>query len=75
MPRICYASGKHTHSGNNRSHSMRATKRTFKPNILKKKLKLSNGEMLTIKISAKYYKKYRHLSDDDILMRIIRNRS
>jgi large subunit ribosomal protein L28 len=33
MPRVCQKTGKRTMVGNNRSHSKRATRRTFKPNI------------------------------------------
>ena len=57
MPRICYFSGSKTKSGNNRSHSMRATKRTFKTNLLTKKMDLGDGMMTTVKISARMYKK------------------
>lgn len=53
-------SGKKTVSGNNRSHSMRATKRRFKVNLIKKKMVI-DGVPVTVKISANYYKKYRNL--------------
>jgi len=57
MPRICYITGKGTKSGNTRSHSMRASKRTFKPNLIMKKIKLEDGTSATIKVSSKIYKK------------------
>ncbi|MFZ2151095.1 MAG: 50S ribosomal protein L28 [Candidatus Absconditicoccaceae bacterium] len=57
MPRVCYFTGKGTTSGNNRSHSMRATKRTFKPNLINKKVTFEDGTKATIKISSKIYKK------------------
>ncbi|MCF7834808.1 50S ribosomal protein L28 [Candidatus Gracilibacteria bacterium] len=57
MPRICYFTGKGTKSGNNRSHSMRATKRSFKPNLMVKKVKLEDGKEIKIKISSRIYKK------------------
>ncbi len=57
MARICYFSWKGTVSWNNRSHSMRATKRTFKTNLLNKKVKLEDGSSVKIKISSKVYKK------------------
>jgi len=60
MARQCMFSGKKTKSGNNRSHSNRATKRTYKVNLIKKKVVI-DGVPLTIKISSRYYKKYRHL--------------
>ncbi|MCA9382710.1 50S ribosomal protein L28, partial [Candidatus Dojkabacteria bacterium] len=53
MPRICYATGVGTRSGNTRSHSMRANKRTFKPNLVTKKIKLEDGSTVRVKLSAK----------------------
>lgn len=35
MPKVCIVTGKRTKSGNNRSHAMNASKRTFKPNLQK----------------------------------------
>ncbi len=40
-----------------RSHSMRSTKRTFKVNLIEKKVKLEDGSKLKIKVSSKIYKK------------------
>ncbi|MEI6673330.1 MAG: L28 family ribosomal protein [bacterium] len=40
-----------------RSHSMRATKRSFKVNLINKKVKLEDGSVLKIKVSSKIYKK------------------
>ncbi|MBT3293281.1 50S ribosomal protein L28 [Candidatus Peregrinibacteria bacterium] len=55
MSRKCCKTGKKTTSGNNRSHSMRATKRTFKANIQKKRVFDPNtGEYKTIKVSTSY---------------------
>ncbi len=59
MARVCYFSGKKTASGNNRSHSMKATKRKFKTNLLTKKVMLEDGSWVKVKISAKMYKKLR----------------
>jgi large subunit ribosomal protein L28 len=56
MPRICYLSGRKTAAGNNRSHSMRATKRTYKVNIQNKKMSFG-GLGLVLKISTRMYKK------------------
>ena len=39
MSRVCEVTGKKTAVGNNRSHSMRATKRKFYPNLFYKKIK------------------------------------
>ena len=38
MGRQCEVSGKKTSFGNTRSHSLRHTRRTFKPNIQKKRV-------------------------------------
>ena len=57
MPRICDFTGRGTKSGNMRSHSMRATKRTFKINLIEKKVKLEDGSQLKIRVSSKIYKK------------------
>jgi large subunit ribosomal protein L28 len=57
MARVCMLSGRKTASGNNRSHSMRATRRQFKVNLIKKRV-LIDGIPVTIKISSKMYKKY-----------------
>lgn len=55
MARKCSKTGKHTSTGNNRSHSLRATKRTFKPNIQKTRVFDPNtGEYKTMKISTSY---------------------
>lgn len=59
MARICYFTGKGTRSGQNRSHSMRATKRTFRPNLLIKNVVLADGSTMKIKINSKLYKKMR----------------
>ncbi|MEI8091359.1 MAG: 50S ribosomal protein L28 [bacterium] len=57
MPRVCDFTGKGTAAGNNRSHSMRATKRTFKPNLIYKMVTMEDGSKIRLKISAKIYKK------------------
>ncbi|MFA5748363.1 MAG: 50S ribosomal protein L28 [Candidatus Absconditabacterales bacterium] len=57
MARICDFTGKGTKSGNNRSHSMRSTKRTFKANLIKKIIKLQDGSKVKVKISSNIYKK------------------
>lgn len=55
MARKCCKTGKKTGFGQNRSHSLRATKRTFRPNIQKKRVFDPNtGEFKTIKVSANY---------------------
>lgn len=55
MARKCVKTGKRTTTGHNRSHSLRATKRTFKANIQKKRVyNPETGEYKTIKVAASY---------------------
>ncbi len=54
MSRVCQITGKKAVSGNNVSHSHKKTKRTFKPNLFKKKYYLeSEGRWITLKVSAR----------------------
>ena len=57
MARVCDFTGKGTRSWNARSHSMRASKRSFKPNLIYRKVKLEDGTTMKIKVSSKIYKK------------------
>ena len=57
MARICDFTGKWTWSGNMRSHSMRSTKRSFKVNLIKKKVKMEDGSIINLKVCSKIYKK------------------
>ena len=55
MARKCVKTGKKTAAGHNRSHSLRATKRTFKPNIQKKRVyDPTTGGYKTIKVATSY---------------------
>ncbi len=57
MSRVCEVTGKKTGVGNNRSHSMRATKRKFYPNLFKKNIRdPETGLMFQITVSAKWLK-------------------
>jgi ribosomal protein L28 len=59
MARRSDISGKWPVAWNRRSHSMKATKRWFKPNIIRKWIKLENWLKIRIKLTAKEYKKMR----------------
>ncbi|NVP17212.1 50S ribosomal protein L28 [Candidatus Gracilibacteria bacterium] len=60
MSRICEVTGKRTATGNNRSHSMRATKRKFYPNLFYKNIKdPETGLVYKIRVSAKGLKTLR----------------
>ena len=60
MARICYFTGRKSQSGQTRSHSMRATKRKFYPNLFYKNVKDPvTGIVYRIKVSAKGLKTLR----------------
>lgn len=57
MARVCQITGKKTRSGNKVSHANNKTKRTFAPNIQKKRFFLSEeNRWVTLKLSAKAIK-------------------
>ena len=57
MSRVCEITWKKTSVWNNRSHSMRATKRKFHPNLFYKKIKDPVTWLLyKIRVSAKWLK-------------------
>jgi large subunit ribosomal protein L28 len=51
MSRTCDLCGKHPAAGNNRSFSMRATKRRFLANLQTKKMKMQ-GQSMTLKLCS-----------------------
>jgi large subunit ribosomal protein L28 len=57
MPNRCQLTGKRTGSGNSRSHSNIASKRTFKVNVQKKRLlNPATGKYVTLMLSTKAIK-------------------
>jgi large subunit ribosomal protein L28 len=53
MSRVCQITGKRTIVGNNVSHSNRKTKRTFQPNLQKKRFYLEDEKRwITLKVST-----------------------
>lgn len=53
MSRVCQITGKRAISGHNVSHSNKKTKRTFKPNLFKKKYFLkAENRWIHLKVSA-----------------------
>ena len=55
MARICQMTGKKGSAGNRRSHSLRATRRTFKANIVKKRVyDPKTGNFVKMKVSTSY---------------------
>lgn len=60
MSRVCEITWKRTVVGNNRSHSMRATKRKFYPNLFYKNIKDPETWLIfRVKLSAKWLKTLR----------------
>ena len=55
MARVCYVTGRRTSSGNNRSHAMNQTKRSYKPNLQKVRI-LVDGKVKKVYVSAKALK-------------------
>lgn len=55
MPRECYVTGKKTLSGNNRSHSLRATRRKWNVNLQKATI-MVDGKPKRVRISARALK-------------------
>lgn len=52
MARKCYATGKRTISGNNLSHSLRATRRSWKVNLQKVRIIDEKGHVKRVYVSA-----------------------
>lgn len=53
----CYITGRKTTFGNNRSHALNATKRTWKANLQTVRIIDENGNKKKVKISARALKK------------------
>jgi large subunit ribosomal protein L28 len=53
----CYITGKKTLSGNRRSHAMNATRHTWKANLQSVRVRLEDGTVKKVKISARGLKK------------------
>ncbi len=55
MPRICVKTGKKTSFGNTRSHSLRHTRRAWKPNLQNKRVfDPATGTFKRMKVSTSY---------------------
>jgi large subunit ribosomal protein L28 len=52
MSRVCPVTGKGPVSGNNRSHSLRATRRRWNVNLQKYKVEI-DGKMVEVRMSAR----------------------
>jgi len=56
MPRVCAITGKKFMSGNQRSHSMRATRKLWKANLQKVRIVDENGVVKRVYVSARALK-------------------
>ena len=53
MSKVCQITGKRVITGNNVSHSHKKTRRTFEPNLFKRRFfNPDTGEWVTLKVSA-----------------------
>ena len=52
----CYISGKSHRTGNNVSHAVNRTKRRFKLNLQKVRIRDENGNVKRVRVCAKYIK-------------------
>ena len=53
MARKCYITGIGSKAGNNRSHSLQATRRTWKANLQKVRIKDENGRVVRVYVSTR----------------------
>ncbi|MCK9471539.1 MAG: 50S ribosomal protein L28 [Bacilli bacterium] len=53
MARKCYITGLGSKAGNNRSHSLRATRRTWKANLQKVRIKDVDGKIKRVYVSTR----------------------
>ena len=53
MARKCYITGIGSKAGNNRSHSLQATRRTWKANLQKVRIKDENGRVIKVYVSTR----------------------
>lgn len=53
MARKCYVTGLGNSTGNRRSHSLRASRRTWKANLQKVRIKDENGRVVRVYVSTR----------------------
>jgi large subunit ribosomal protein L28 len=68
MSRVCQVTGRRPVSGNNRSHSMRATKRRFMPNVQTRRFWVpSENRFVRLTVSARGLKVIDRLGIEKVL--------
>ena len=71
MSRVCQVTGRRPKAGNNRSHSMRATKRRFMPNVQKRRFWVpAEGHYVHLTVSARGLKHIDRLGIEKVLAEI-----
>jgi len=71
MSQVCQVTGRRPKAGNNRSHSMRATKRRFMPNIQKRRFWVPNeARFVHLTVSARGLKRIDRVGIDRVLAEI-----
>lgn len=71
MARVCQVTGRRPKAGNNRSHSMRATKRRFMPNVQKRRFWVpSENRYVHLTVSARGLKRIDKLGIEKVIAEI-----
>lgn len=69
MSQVCQVTGRRPVAGNNRSHSMRATKRRFMPNIQRRRFWVpSENRYVHLTVSARGLKKIDRVGIEKVLV-------
>jgi large subunit ribosomal protein L28 len=71
LSKVCQVTGRRPKAGNNRSHSMRATKRRFMPNVQKRRFWIpSEGRYVHLTVSARGLKRIDRLGIEKVVAEI-----
>jgi len=71
LSKVCQVTGRRPKAGNNRSHSMRATKRRFMPNVQKRRFWIpSEGRYVHLTVSARGLKRIDRLGIERVVAEI-----
>lgn len=71
MARVCQVTGRRPKAGNNRSHSMRATKRRFMPNVQKRRFWVpSENRYVHLTVSARGLKRIDKIGIEKVVAEI-----
>lgn len=65
MARRCYFTGLGNVTGNNRSHSLQATRRTWKANLQKVRIKDEKGRVIRVYVSTRALRTMAKIGSED----------